>query len=547
VVTKRGSGDPANGVRGAAPPGLPVRRVGLVLLSALVAVLLAGCRPDSPQQPPAVVASSPPHEDLRPQIVAFCGACHVTPEPAHYPREAWREEVEQGYNLFYASSLTGLKIPPREKVVAYYESRAPENIEPPPASRGVDPGGFRFRRADLGTAAVANVAHVNWLPGGDGQTQRLVICDMGTGEVQSVVFDGTTPHIRTLAKLEHPAHAEHCDLDNDGVAELVIADLGSYAPSDHDRGRVVWLRANRNGTANEESHEVVVLQDKLPRVADVQPVDYDQDGDQDLVVAAFGWRQTGELRLLENGGVSGGGAGGVPRFTSHTVDSRHGTIHVPPQDWNGDGRLDFAALISQEHEVVELFLNDGTWQPRVGRVFAADRPSFGSSGIALADLNADGRTDILYTNGDMFDDYYLRDYHAVHWLENLGSTWRTHELARMPGVLRAVAADFDLDGDLDVVACALLPKNVLRSGGSRALDSLILLEQTAPGEFVRRVLEVENCRHATLCVGDFDADGDPDLAVGNYSTDGESDQPPLQLWWNLCREPRSSPQGEVRE
>ena len=56
----------------------------------------------------------------------------------------------------------------------------------------------------------------------------------------------------------------------------------------------MWLRG---GAEDDES--VVVLLDGLGRVADVQPADFDRDGDLDLVVAEFGWRETGRLLMLE--------------------------------------------------------------------------------------------------------------------------------------------------------------------------------------------------------------------------------------------------------
>ena len=51
----------------------------------------------------------------------------------------------------------------------------------------------------------------------------------------------------------------------------------------------------------------------------------------------------------------------------------------------------------------------------------------------------------------------MKPYHGIQWLENTGGyPFVEHTLAQMPGVHRAQAADIDGDGDLDIVACALL-------------------------------------------------------------------------------------------
>jgi hypothetical protein len=127
--------------------------------------------------------------------------------------------------------------------------------------------------------------------------------------------------------------------------------------------------------------------------------------------------QTGRVLYLENQTSDWS----HPVFVPHVLDDRHGAIHVPVGDLNGDGRPDFVALISQEHETIVAFLNEGNGQFRKETIYTGPHPAYGSSGIQLVDLNGDGRLDVLYTNGDTMDPpYVLKPYHSIQWLENQG-------------------------------------------------------------------------------------------------------------------------------
>jgi hypothetical protein len=206
-----------------------------------------------------------------------------------------------------------------------------------------------------------------------------------------------------------------------------------------------------------------------------------------------------------------------PVFGPSTIDPRHGAIHVPVADINGDGRPDFVALIGQEHETVVAFLNAGDHRFRPEVIYTAPHPAFGSSGIQLVDLDGDGDLDVLMTNGDSMDSSILKPYHGVQWLENKGSyPFLSHRLTSLYGVHRAVAGDLDGDGDLDIVAVGFLPGPYYgRFCHDMGLDAVILLEQTAPGRFLRHSLETVTCDHTTCDLGDFDADGKLDLVTGN--------------------------------
>lgn len=474
----------------------------------------------------------PTLESLRPAVAAFCGDCHETPSPGAFPKVAWDEEVRRGYDFYFKSGRTDLTLPDFEQVVDWFKRQAPSEIVVPRPTGPDSPSKLRFRTspiaADLQELDRQPVA--SFIRFGDlapGEPGALLWCNMQSGELRAV--DPHRPHSdsRLLGLAANPVHASPCDLDGDGRLDLVVADLGQFLPSDHTDGKVVWLR-----NTTDAGWQSIVLQAGLGRVADVEPGDFDADGDVDLVVAEFGWWKTGRIILLENMG-SASSAAGVPAFRMSELDPRHGTIHVPVVDLDGDGRLDFVALISQEYETVIAFMNDGAGGFRRETIFAANEPSFGSTGIQLVDLDRDGDLDVLYTNGDSFDSFYLKPFHSIRWLENQGTfPFLDRELALMPGVHRALACDLDGDGDLDIAACSLLPDRMHDREARQELDSVLWLEQAGAGTFVRHRLEGGACEHPALEVGDFDADGDVDMAVGTFGYSAQARYPALTVWWN---------------
>src|SRR5262249_237156 len=155
------------------------------------------------------------------------------------------------------------------------------------------------------------------------------------------------------------------------------------------------------------------------------------------------------------------------------------------------------------------------------------------SGIQLVDMNGDGNIDLLYTNGDVLDQpYLLKPYHSIQWLENPGKgkfPWVHHPLTPLYGVHRAVAVDIAGDGLMDVLGTSFLPRSEFPQGAESKVDSIIVLQQTEPGKFVRRTLESTECDYVSCAAGDLYGTGRPDLVVGHFdSSKGEL----LTIWKN---------------
>jgi hypothetical protein len=406
--------------------------------------------------------------------------------------------------------------PDMRAALLYYEAHAPAAL-PPPDAWPAPASSPAFDRRDLTPPAAPpepGVSNVELLDVAGDARPELVVCDMRHGMVLLGRPYDAAAGLTLIAQVPHPSHAAVVDLDRDGNRDLLVADLGEFLPWDHDKGAFVWLRGQKDGTFSKFGIG------GLPRVADVEAGDFDGDGDLDVVVAAFGYRKTGRLLLLENRTTDWS----RPAFAPSTIDPRPGSIHAVPTDLNHDGRLDIITVIAQEHEEVVAYLNGGglRFTPQV--IYKAPHPNWGSSGIEVVDLDGDGDDDVLLAHGDTLDDSLLKPYQGVQWLENRGTyPFTAHTLANMPGAHRARAVDLDGDGDLDVVASAF----VADGGGPSAsqLASLVWLEQVRKGVFARRTLERGAPRHPTLALGDVNGDHRADIIVGNMATAG-----PVAAW-----------------
>ena len=458
------------------------------------------------------------------QARVTCGGCHAFPSPEILPRDAWRNEFvrmtflrEKRIPPIGAGVYRTIQLPPdMEAVLPYFTTRAPERLAAPEPWPDVAESPVRFERHGMsmpdmpGTPAVSNVNLVDF--DRDGKLEVL-----GSDMRQGVIFTGSLAKpgsaLSIVASIPHPSHVAFTDVDGDGLQDLLVAELGEFFPADHNKGAAIWMR----GVGHSKFSAFWL--DGWPRVADVEAADFNGDGKNDLAVAAFGWHKTGQITIVENRTTNPS----QPEFKNHVVDPRPGGIHIIPADLNHDGKMDFVTLLAQDYETVLAYINKGTSDFAFDQIviYKAPHPNWGSSGIELVDLDKDGDLDVLLTHGDTFDDGIVKPYHGIQWLENKGAyPFVEHTLAAMPGVHRGAAADIDGDGDLDIVACALFA--VGSDVDERTLPALIWLEQTKPGTFARHTLEMGFPRHASLDVGDVDADGDIDIVVGFFSMDRSS-------------------------
>ena len=277
------------------------------------------------------------------------------PIPSTFPKANWAEEVRQGFDFYIESNRTDLEEPIRQDVVKYFQESAPDKVLVPRADElKQEPSPVQFQRGQgLGIADLSPAtAHVVWNP-----IQKTVYFTDMRGSTLRAWTPSTQLHeinfpgsYRTVAEGVNICRAHLCDWDQDGTQDYLLGELGSFPVGDHQKGRVSLLLGGPDGIT-----EAIILAENLGRVVEAKPFDYDDDGDTDVLVAEFGWRKTGALKLLRNVG----GTVRAPIMQVEILEPKHGALGVEIADLDGDSKMDFVVAYGQEFETVEVYLNRG--------------------------------------------------------------------------------------------------------------------------------------------------------------------------------------------
>jgi hypothetical protein len=182
----------------------------------------------------------------------------------------------------------------------------------------------------------------------------------------------------------------------------------------------------------------------------------------------------------------------------HVVDRELNGIHgLHAADVNGDGRTDVIAdsisgpAFPNSLAWFDLAAPGGPRRAIVTPAGADGRPHY----LDFADLDGDGRGDILLgdSGGGTF----------TWWQRGAADEpWTKHRIAQEKGATNIKAGDVNGDGRSDVVGACGHGKGVFWFEGPA---------------WTKHVIDAELATPHALAVGDFDGDGDLDVAVASYT------------------------------
>ena len=455
-----------------------------------------------------------------------CAECHLEPAPDILPKQSWQTA------LGYMGLLLGMRnfdhlsggpplalgavqarrdvlvrengLPDQPALTAsewealrlYYVESAPDEALPqankPPLAWELP----RFRVAESDyyvPGAVTTLVHVR------PDASETYIGDSALNTLTVLGADGRI----TLAGQRPSPEIFPIDIEFIGGQAYVgsIGDLEAQRPTEE---RPAHISALELIDGSIESAPSTVLVGDLYRMADMEAADLNRDGRLDFVVCGFG-HVTGRISWFESRADGS--------YEEHVLIPRAGGVKAEVVDFNDDGRLDIAVLVSEAREAFYIFVNQGNNEFERHEVFET-QPAYGHTYFELHDFDDDGRLDLLVVNGDNVDSdpYNTRKrYHGIRIYLNRGG-YRFEETYFYPmyGAFIGKSADFDNDGDLDIAAISFFPDF------SAALrESFVYLENQGGLRFTASTSrELQRGRWMTMDVGDTDGDGDVDVVLG---------------------------------
>ncbi|WP_419212921.1 FG-GAP repeat domain-containing protein [Maribacter sp. X9] len=440
----------------------------------------------------------------------YCVTCHLLPDPQSLDKTTWKNSIlpnmgrrlglklegktwRSDLDATEAAIVSKMNIYPGFPLISsedwkliseYYVESAPKKLEGQDKSHLDIKRNFPFKAEPVfvGSSIMPQVTLLEY----NEKEEKLFVGD----DLSLYALDvfGTSDQTWTL---ESPATDLVYQENNPSPLLLTI---GTVYPSDQKLGKILGL--NENGQRVKFS--------QLKRPVDFNFHDLNGDSRKDLILSQFG-NYKGKLSWFDDGDET----------KEHILSELPGARKTEVFDVNKDGRPDIIALMAQAREQITLFTNLGEngFEEKKLLEFPAVN---GTNYFELADFNSDGFFDLLVTNGDNRDYSNIdKPYHGVRiYLNNGENDFKEEFFFPMYDCSKAMARDFDNDGDLDIIAASLFGSY---QGEKKTHESIVYLLNNGNMTFTASYIpEAMHGNWLTMDVGDFNKDNLLDVVLGTY-------------------------------
>lgn len=440
---------------------------------------------------------------------AYCGACHVKPEPDLLDKLTWQtsvlpdmrrrmglileedfghavgEDIDAPAGIYAAEPLIS-----REDwalMESYYLENAPDKLAENALDFGLLPenSSWRLKEPRTNKKRPNLSTFVRW-------EDRGKVLFVGDRYRQVFKFDVKNNLILDSIQVASPAS----DILFQGENSFDLLTMGVMDPSNTSIGRLESFRDFDENAAN-------LLLDSLTRPVHFSYADLTGNGENELIVCHFG-HHVGKLTWYEK---SGNG------YTMNYLNNRPGARRTIIEDVNGDGKPDVIALMTQAKEGVYVYLNQGKGKFKEYE-WLSFSPLFGSSDFVYEDIDGDGHKDIVLVSGDNADlSPILKPYHGLRIFLNDGkNNFAESYFQPFHGASALIVEDFTGNGHKDIAVISYFPK---RDEGQKA--NFLFFENHGELAFsLSKKQALGEWSLMTMDTGDITGNGKNDLILGGF-------------------------------
>ena len=369
--------------------------------------------------------------------------------------------------------------------------------------------GFDFRPtlpADLLPTSVATGdfnrdGHMDWVVANGGANSLWIYLGNGDGTAQ-------LPMIIPLTG-QSPVSVAAADLRGIGILDLIVAEA--------DSGTIGVLLGNGDGTFGVETSYYLPAP-PLCLLVD----DFNGDGHKDILVGMNGSNTVGEIALLPGDGA---GHFGAPIFRAYEHPAGLWTdfaaLNLVEADLNGDGFPDLIVLdVNDAGDIYDasalLNQKDGTFKTSQTVDWAMPTLENILTNVAVGDVNGDGCTDLIDTDGLGAAKVFLGNCDGTFQTQ---STVLQYGLGDVAGGL--ALADVNGDGKLDIVTSSVVEFNTEQYGVQPGNLVSVLLGDGKGSFSPARVFRGGPSMYS-LALADLNGDGKLDIITANQDADSVS-------------------------